>query len=191
LGLGFWHLKGEERETSPRKLEDTMSNSNQLSESQIINLKGRKVGTEDLTTAIARLKWAKTEGFRPTSLMIADGIVRGLEVAVVLAESGDHVGAGKKAMSCLHVLQKDRTNGRNGNYHCLGNMEIECRDGNRREIGNTIKWFGEIHFRIAEQVEFAATAEAEAIAHLVEDEAETLALADSLVEEDILVEKAA
>jgi hypothetical protein len=174
-------------------LEDIIMSKNVVfSPSQIIDLKGRKVGTEDLKTAMDRLKWAgKTEGFRDGSLKIAAGVAMGLEAAIGLSESGEHAAAGKKAMSCLHVLQKDRINGRNGNYHCLGALDIECRDGVRREVGQTVKWFGEIHFRIAEQVSEAQAAEMEAIAHLAEDEAETLALAESLVYEDVPEVKAA
>ena len=167
-----------------------MSNKNrhfytrpELPESVIIDLKGRKVGSEDLATAGLMLKWCENEGYRGTSLRIAQNIAMGLEVAIELALRGRHEEAAKKAGDVMWVLKKDRENSKARNYKALGNISIECRDGQYREVGAVVKWFMTIHFRIAEQVK--------SLVHVETETEQQLAFEAEMFKQSVLDGKAA
>jgi hypothetical protein len=143
-------------------MEHIMTNTNsstRLAQSVIIDLKGRKVGSEDLRQASLRLSWADQEGFRWPALLQADGISKGLILAVELAEKGEHLKAAKQAGNCLWVLKKNRELAHRQNHQCLGSLVVECRDGRKRKIGDMVEWFASVHERIAEQIEEAAELE--------------------------------
>jgi hypothetical protein len=135
-----------------------------LPESQVIDLRGRRVGTEDFNTAATMLQWAEQAGYRGTSLKIAANVAQGLRVAVELSEKGQHEAAAKQAGNCLWVLKKDRGNAQTANHRALGSMVIDCRDGQKRAIGQIVEWFTGVHFRIHEQILEAKAAEDEALA---------------------------
>ena len=134
-------------------------NRPELPESVIIDLRGRRVGSEDFATAALILKWCENEGYRGTSLRIAANIAMGLEAAVLLASRGQHEAAAKKAGDVLWVLKKDRTNAQAHNYRALGIIEIEGRNGQYYKIGNLVEWYMKTHFAIAKQVAEARKAE--------------------------------
>ena len=155
-----------------------MSNNNStLLASQIIDLKGRKVGSEDFETAMMLLKFCENDGFRGASLVIAANVALGLGVAVQHANHGNHEAAGKQAGNVLWVLKKDRTNSAQRNYKALGSMVIECRDGQKRKLGDMCEWYMGIHLRIAEQIAAAKQDEANALANA---ELETLQFSASV-----------
>ena len=162
-----------------------MSNRNhnynrpELSESMLINLKGRRVGSEDLAQAGLMLKWCENEGFRGTSLRIASNVALGLEVAVQLSLQGNHEAAAKQAGNVMYVLKKDRINSQARNYKSLGSIRIECRDGQFRAIGDVTEWYMSVHFRIHEQILKARKAE---VAELENSELEALQFAMSIAD---------
>jgi hypothetical protein len=135
-----------------------------LPESQVIDLRGRRVGSEDFRTAAMMLQWAEQAGYRGTSLVIASNVAQGLLTAVGLSEKGQHEAAAKQAGNCLWVLKNDRVHSKNANHKAIGSMVIDCRDGQKRAIGQIVEWFTGVHFRIHEQIQQAKTAEAEALA---------------------------
>ena len=134
-------------------------NRPELPESTMIDLRGRKVGSEDMAQAGLSLKWCENEvtsdgrsAFRGTSLRIAGNVAMGLEATVQLSLLGNHEAAAKKAGTVLWVLNKDRTNSKKGNYRAIGSIRINCRDGHVRAIGDVVEYFMSIHFRIHEQI---------------------------------------
>jgi hypothetical protein len=137
---------------------NTMANRNnhfnrpELSESTLIDLKGRKVGSEDLAQAGLMLKWCENQGYRGNSLRIASNVALGLEFAVQFSLQGNHEAAAKKAGNVMYVLNKDRVNSKAGNYRALGSIRIECRDGQVRAIGEIVEWYMSVHMRINEQI---------------------------------------
>jgi len=155
----------------------------ELPESVIIDLKGRKVGSEDLATAGLILKWCENEGYRGASLRIAQNVAMGLEVAIGLSARGQHELAAKKAGDVMWVLKKDRENSKARNYKALGVIEIECRDGQYRQIGAIVKWFMTVHFRIAEQVK--------SLVHVETETEQQLAFEAEMFKQSILDGKAA
>lgn len=155
------------------------NNQPELPESTLIDLRGRKVGSEDLATAGLMLKWCENEGFRGTSLQIASNIAQGLGVAVQLSLQGNHEAAAKQAGNVLWVLKKDRTNSKQRNYKALGSIRIECRDGQLRAIGDVTEWYLSVHMRIHEQILKAREAE---VAELESAELEALQFAMSIVD---------
>lgn len=151
----------------------------ELPESTLIDLKGRKVGSEDLAQAGLMLKWCENDGFRGTSLQIASNIAQGLGVAVQLSLQGNHEAAAKQAGNVMYVLKKDRINSKARNYKALGSIRIECRDGQTRAIGDIVEWFMSVHFRINEQILKARETEA---AELEAAELEALQFAMSVAD---------
>ena len=127
-------------------------NRPELPESTMIDLRGRRVGSEDLEQAGLMLKWCENEGFRGTSLRIASNVALGLEKAVQLSLQGNHEAAAKQAGNVMWVLKKDRTNSQQRNYRALGSIRIECRDGKFRAIGDVCEWYLSVHMRIHEQI---------------------------------------
>jgi hypothetical protein len=160
----------------------------ELTESTLIDLKGRKVGSEDLAQAGLMLKWCENEGFRGTSLRIAGNIALGLEKAVQLSLLGNHEAAAKQAGTVMYVLKKDQVNSKKGNYKALGSIRIECRDGQRRAIGDVTEYYMSVHFRINEQIVKARENEA---AELEAAELEALQFAMKALGEALGVTKAA
>jgi hypothetical protein len=145
-----------------------MANHNrrpQLAQSQIIDLKGRPVGSEDLESAALALQWAEHSGYRGTDLQVATAMAQGLRVAIELSERGNHQAAGKQAGNCLWVLKKNRELCTKQNRRNLGCLEIQCRDGQTRKLGNIVEWYAGVHSRIHDQIEAARAEEAEELAN--------------------------
>jgi hypothetical protein len=136
-----------------------------LPQSTIIDLKGRPVGSEDLESAALMLQWAENSGYKGKSLTIASNVALGLRLAVELSLRGEHEKAAKQAGNVLYVLKKDRVNSKQGNYRCVGDLVIDCRDGQKREVGAICTWFMGVHNRIHEQINQAKAEEAEALAN--------------------------
>ena len=132
-----------------------MANYNRptVSQSKIIDLKGRKVGTEDLVTAALLLEYVECAGFRGIDVNTAECIAKGLRLAVERSECGDHEGAGKAAGNCAHVLKNNLKVAQEKNKFALGSMSVECRDGQVRKLGAMVEWFSGVHSRIHEQIE--------------------------------------
>ena len=150
-----------------------------LAQSQIIDLKGRPVGGEDLTTAALMLQWAEQSGYKGTDLKVATAVSQGLRVAVEMSERGAHQAAGKQAGNCLWVLKKNKELCTKQNRRNLGCLEVQCRDGQNRQLGNIVEWYAGVHSRIHEQIEAAKIAEAEELANA---ELEALQFAASVAE---------
>jgi hypothetical protein len=161
-------------------------NRPELPESTMIDLRGRKVGSEDMAQAGLSLKWCENEvtsdgrsAFRGTSLRIAGNVAMGLEATVQLSLLGNHEAAAKKAGTVLWILNKDRTNSKKGNYRAIGSIRINCRDGHVRAIGEIVEWYMSVHFRINEQILKARETEAK---ELEAAELEALQFAMSIVD---------
>jgi hypothetical protein len=150
-----------------------------LANSTIIDLKGRKVGTEDLMEAAKLLTWAEQSGYRGNDISVAEGLVIGLGKAVELSEEGRHEAASKQAGNVLYVLRKNKESAEKTNRRSLGSLEIGCRDGQVRKLGNIVEYFMNVHGRIHEQIEAAKASEAAAEK---EDEAQMLQLVEALKE---------
>ena len=148
-----------------------------LTQSAIIDLKGRKVGTEDLEQAALLLQWAEQSGYKGSDLTVATAVAGGLRVAVEMAERGEHEKAAKQAGNCLWTLRKNRELCNKQNRRNLGSLEIQCRDGQTRRLGNIVEWFAGVHSRIHDQIEAAKATEDEELANL---EMESLQFAASV-----------
>lgn len=148
-----------------------------LPQSAIIDLKGRKVGSEDMEQAALMLQWAEQSGYRGTDLDVATAVAQGLRVAVEMSERGEHQASAKQAGNCLWTLKKNRELCTKQNRRNLGSLEVQCRDGQTRRLGNIVEWFTGVHSRIHEQIEAAKVTEAEELVNL---ELETLQFAASV-----------
>lgn len=150
-----------------------------LSQSQIIDLKGRPVGSEDMETAALMLQWAEQSGYRGSDLKVATAVAQGLRVAVEMSQRGEHEKAGKQAGNCLWVLKKNKELCTKQNRRNLGCLEVQCRDGQIRKLGNIVEWYAGLHSRIHSQIEAAQAIEAEALQNA---ELEALQFAASVAE---------
>jgi hypothetical protein len=155
----------------------TKYNRPALSQSAIIDLKGRAVGSEDMEQAALMLQWAEQSGYKGTDLNVATAVAKGLRVAVEMSKRGEHEKSAKQAGNCLWTLKKNRELCTKQNRRNLGSLEVKCRDGQIRKLGNIVDWFTKIHSRIHEQIEAAKVVEAEELANL---ELETLQFAASV-----------
>lgn len=122
-------------------------------QSVIIDRKGRRVGSDDMTAAANLCKWAEHSGLHGASLTAASGVAKGLEAAVQLSLEGEHRDAAKKALSVNYVLRR-------GPGERVGRLKVDCRDGRQRPLSRVVEWFAAIHFRIADEIEAARDAEA-------------------------------
>jgi hypothetical protein len=134
--------------------KNQMANYNRpaVAQSVVIDLKGRKVGSEDLRTVALVLTWVEQNGFYGKDLLVATNISQGLNDAVDMAERGEHEAAAKKAGNCLWILGKNKELAVAQHRQCLGSIGVMCRDGSTRKIGDMVEWFVGIHNRIAEQI---------------------------------------
>jgi hypothetical protein len=172
--------------TNNRNFSARNFNNSEIPASQIIARKGRLVGSEDMEAAAKKLQWVENETnehgahlFRGKTLDVAAQLSRALLEAVNLSFADKHEEAAKKAGNCLYVLGKDKQNAIKFNRRYLGGLSIDCRDGQRRKLGDMLEWYMSTHFRIAEQIAAATEyekAEAEAA------EMEMVQFAESILE---------
>lgn len=139
-----------------------MANYNRpaIAQSTIIDLKGRPVGSEDMEQAALMLQWAEQAGFRGTDLDVAGAVAQGIRSAIEMAMRGEHEASAKQAGNCLWVLKKNREYCNAQSRHSLGSIDVPCRDGQTRKLGNMVEWFAGVHGRIHEQITTAKAAEA-------------------------------
>lgn len=123
-----------------------------LPESVILDRKGRKVGSDDALQAARIAEWSEHEGLRGAQREVALGIAQALKAAVDLALDGQHRDAGKKAASCAYVLKRNER---------VGKLKVQCRDGRERKLAQVVEWYGNVHFKIADDIEAAQAREAE------------------------------
>jgi hypothetical protein len=112
-------------------------------ESEQLDRKTRKIGSDDLRTAADACKYGREAGLTDDSVEIAYNLSVALAQCVELALEGKHEEAGKNAASCLHILRDARD---------IGDIEVQCRDGETRCVGYITKWYANVHTRIAEEV---------------------------------------
>lgn len=126
-----------------------------LKESVILDRKGRKIGSDDLMEAARLCKWAEHTGLRRNLVPVANAVGLGLEEAVNLSLRGQHREAAMKAKNVMFVLNKEFN-------EAVANIKVDCRDSRVRKIVDITKWYAGVHFRIADDIEKAQAAEAEA-----------------------------
>lgn len=135
---------------APRKRKRTRK----LKASEIIDRKGRRVGSDDLMGAANVCKFAEHGGLHRNLVQVACSVGIGLEAAVQLALRGEHREAGKKAQNVLYVLNKEIN-------AAIGNLKVDCRDSKIRKVIDMTKWFVGVHLRIADEIEEARAEEDE------------------------------
>lgn len=141
----------EPNTTRPRTRRNRRSRG-RVSESVVLDRRGRKVGSDDMRAAARIAKWAELSGIRGKALEIAAGLALAMEASVVLAEDGRHSDASKKAASCAYVLKhNDR----------IAELKVQCRDGKVRTLREITEWYSGVHFRISEEVKEQKAAEDE------------------------------
>jgi hypothetical protein len=128
-------------------------NRNNMPQSEVLDRKARKVGSDDMQSAALVCKWAENAGLRGPNLAVAASIAKAFEAAVALSLDGQHRDAAKKAASAQYVLKR--------NEH-VAKLKLQCRDGRERKIGQIAEWYASVHFRVADEIDAALEAEAKA-----------------------------
>lgn len=126
-----------------------------LTRSEIIDVKGRKIGMDDLKAAALVVKWAKHAEVPTKSLKITASIARACEEAVRLSLAGAHRDAAKKTASVMYVLKQ---------HKLLAELRVQCQDRRtkkpvQRKLGEIVSWYSNLHFRIANDIDDAREAE--------------------------------
>lgn len=130
-----------------------------FTKAEIISRKARNIGSEDMATVAHELQWLECEGFRGVVLEKAQEMSMNLLKAVSFAQSGEHEEAGKFAGYCLHGIRNNRDYCRSKGYRSLWDIEVNCRDGEVRKMGEMVKWYMKLQYRVAGQVDRAAEGE--------------------------------
>lgn len=137
----------EPNTTRPRR---NRRSRNRLSESVVLDRRGRKVGSDDMRAGARIAKWAELSGIRGQALEIAAGLALAMEGSVTLAEDGRHSDASKKAASCAYVLKHNNK---------IADLKVQCRDGKVRTLKEITEWYSGVHFRISEEIKEQKAAE--------------------------------
>jgi hypothetical protein len=104
-----------------------------------MDLKGRKVGKEDLEGVIDALY--DYEGDKKNEYL-ADECGDLLENALEITLDGEHGEGGEICQSVLEAL--DNTE--------LARLTVTCRDRTQRTLGHVVSWYAKTHLRIAREV---------------------------------------
>jgi hypothetical protein len=138
--------------------------SSPLPESIILTRRSRVVGSDDLTSICSSLKWLEMEfgpnGEHPVPKaefqrlgLVAQGVIAGLEAAIAASRQDDMEAAAAAAGRTLYGLKRQPR---------LARLQVVCRDGQRRGVGQIIEWYIKTRLQFLERIQAAKAAEAAA-----------------------------
>ena len=104
-----------------------------LSRSEVIAIRSRKIGSDDLSAvADSVLSSSREEFYEEEAVRVSEA----LKVAVGLADYNDHLRASEVAHNCLE------------SGLVFDGIEITCRDNKTRTAEEVVRWFSKVHKRI-------------------------------------------
>ena len=121
-----------------------------LSEAEILRRKTRLTGSEDLRNVIQALRYAEAALNFNEEIDAANEIADELESALGLTTTHDHLGGSRVAAQTLSLLHAEAA---------VSSLKVQCRDGKQRPVGIIVRWFADVHCRIAATILEAELAE--------------------------------